>query len=100
LSQSLKYVYCSNNQLFQLPKLPQSLILLYCSNNKLPYPTENIQSIRKIQHFSRKYYTWKYTPALMAWMWRSRESIACREGHPERMWETITEAAGDIESAF
>ncbi len=35
LSNSLKKLYCHNNQLTELPKLPESLEYLYCSNNQL-----------------------------------------------------------------
>ena len=35
LPESLKYLDCANNQLTSLPNLPESLINLYCDNNQL-----------------------------------------------------------------
>ena len=37
LPNSLEILYCADNQLTELPELPNSLKILSCSDNKLPY---------------------------------------------------------------
>ena len=46
---NLKYLYCSNNNLTELPELPQSIVILDCENNKLTsLPKELPKSLKKL----------------------------------------------------
>jgi hypothetical protein len=68
-------------------------------NNKTTYYLDHeCQKYWEYVHFNKL--TTKYRTRFVAWMWRSRESVSRREGHPDRMWECIAEADGDIEMSF
>ena len=46
---NLQYLDCSNNNLTELPELPQSIVILDCENNKLTsLPKELPKSLKKL----------------------------------------------------
>jgi hypothetical protein len=65
---------------------------------KFNHPYKELIWVTKIFQFQIK--ALKYKRKFISWMWRARERIARRSGHPDRMWENIEEADGDLEVAF
>jgi hypothetical protein len=109
LPPTLETLLCGYNNLTRLPHLPPTLKYLHCGNISryydlncnFPYPSSNhfVPIIIKLQRFEEWYCYQKCRDKLMSAMWKARERIARREGHPDRMWEAIVEADGDFEAA-
>jgi hypothetical protein len=60
-------------------------------------------NMRKIDNFPdwKAYDTiYKYKTKFIVWKWKAIKKISRREGHPDRMWENICEADGNLESVF
>lgn len=65
-----------------------------------PIPYISIISWQKYVLEKHKTYCLQFKRKLMAWLWRARERIAMRYGHPDRMRERIEAAGGDLDVVF